>query len=447
MIDFPASPTVGQLFTTGALTYKYNGTAWLGQQASSSIAIPDAPNDGVQYGRQSQAWTPVAGGGGGVWIGDTAPADKVKYPFWWSSASLQLSIWYNDGNSSQWVDTNAEPDTLQGASGPWLLADGTVAAPGLAWASEPGLGWYKPAAGTIATTGGGGVISYISTSGAGTTMALGPSGSATVAGLNIYNGSVFSPNYNALGLQAVSSGYTISELLGGTATAKPLTMAFPAGVFVNATGLQLNAPSTDANLVINKPTAAQQSVIWGRKAGINRWAMILGDANPELGTNAGCNFNILNYDDAGSYINSTFLIDRKTGAILTQQNPAFGVSINSSVVVGTVLFNLISNNRGNCYNAANGRFTAPVPGTYRFSWQHLLAGTNGAGEYRIGFAKNGTMFLFSIRNIAPSQFETITVAAAIVMNAGDYVTCQFVSGPGPLYLDAGFNNFSGEFLG
>src|SRR5262245_62044528 len=27
--------------------------------------IPEAPNDGVQYGRQSLGWTPIVGGGGG----------------------------------------------------------------------------------------------------------------------------------------------------------------------------------------------------------------------------------------------------------------------------------------------------------------------------------------------------------------------------------------------
>ena len=78
-------------------------------------------------------------GGGGVWIGDTAPVDTTKYPFWWSSASLQLAIWYNDGNSSQWVDTNAQQD---GAYGALAVAGWHGGDSGLAWASEPGLGWY-----------------------------------------------------------------------------------------------------------------------------------------------------------------------------------------------------------------------------------------------------------------------------------------------------------------
>ena len=34
MIDFPASPTTGQLFTTGALTYRFDGAAWLGIPAT-----------------------------------------------------------------------------------------------------------------------------------------------------------------------------------------------------------------------------------------------------------------------------------------------------------------------------------------------------------------------------------------------------------------------------
>ena len=40
-------------------------------------------------------------------------------------------------------------DGLLGPTGPFKLQDGTVAAPGLAWASEPGLGFYRPGAGNL----------------------------------------------------------------------------------------------------------------------------------------------------------------------------------------------------------------------------------------------------------------------------------------------------------
>ncbi len=53
MIDFPASPTVGQQFTTAGVTWQWDGVKWI---AVGGGSIPDAPNDGTLYGRKSAAW-------------------------------------------------------------------------------------------------------------------------------------------------------------------------------------------------------------------------------------------------------------------------------------------------------------------------------------------------------------------------------------------------------
>jgi hypothetical protein len=50
--------------------------------AGSPAGIPEAPNDGTQYGRQSLSWTPIVGGGGGGGGGDvfgpvSAIADRI----------------------------------------------------------------------------------------------------------------------------------------------------------------------------------------------------------------------------------------------------------------------------------------------------------------------------------------------------------------------------------
>jgi hypothetical protein len=42
----------------------------------SGGAVAEAPNDGIQYGRQSLGWTPITGGGGGI---VDAPSDGVVY--------------------------------------------------------------------------------------------------------------------------------------------------------------------------------------------------------------------------------------------------------------------------------------------------------------------------------------------------------------------------------
>lgn len=110
---------------------------------ASSGGIPDAPNDGTQYGRQSLTWTPIAasapppdpatatplvesgtgavgtsvkyaredhvhpagGGGGGstVYAQDTPPVGAAAGSLWWESDTGNLYIYFNDGTSSQWV--------------------------------------------------------------------------------------------------------------------------------------------------------------------------------------------------------------------------------------------------------------------------------------------------------------------------------------------------------
>lgn len=67
---------------------------------------PDAPNDGKQYVRKNLAWSEVSIPPG-TYIGDDPPANPAPGQMWWESDTGNLYIWYNDGNSSQWVQVNA----------------------------------------------------------------------------------------------------------------------------------------------------------------------------------------------------------------------------------------------------------------------------------------------------------------------------------------------------
>lgn len=111
-----------------------------------AAGISDAPTDGFTYGRQSGGWNqvlPLAGGGmtgnlflfndptipqgaatkayvdakvaagnpsGGsildVIVSDTPPPLPIQGQLWWDSIGALLYMWYNDGNSSQWVNAN-----------------------------------------------------------------------------------------------------------------------------------------------------------------------------------------------------------------------------------------------------------------------------------------------------------------------------------------------------
>ena len=52
-MDFPASPTNGQVFISGNVTYTWNGYAWVG---GIPVAGADAPSDGGEYVRVNGVW-------------------------------------------------------------------------------------------------------------------------------------------------------------------------------------------------------------------------------------------------------------------------------------------------------------------------------------------------------------------------------------------------------
>ena len=78
----------------------------------TSLLGGDAPSEGdvLTYDASNLVWKPVAptgGGGGGasVTIADTAPAATAG-DLWWESDKGRLKIYYQDTDSSQWVDVS-----------------------------------------------------------------------------------------------------------------------------------------------------------------------------------------------------------------------------------------------------------------------------------------------------------------------------------------------------
>jgi len=89
-IDFPASPTNGQLFSpSNGGTYQWNGTFWL----------------------------PIGNTTATIWVGDTPPASPIANQFWFNSALGQTFIWYNDGSTTQWVPANPTTVLTQPGTG------------------------------------------------------------------------------------------------------------------------------------------------------------------------------------------------------------------------------------------------------------------------------------------------------------------------------------------
>jgi hypothetical protein len=154
--------------------------------------------------------------------GATAPPDTMPGMIWLDTSGggngvLKIRNAANTG----WI-------TISDTSGAVKLADGTVAAPGLAWASEPGLGWYRPSPGVIAMVASGAFTSFLSSSSAtSTVLGLYPraTGASFVTLLNQPNGSA---NYNSLQLSQLSTGGgVLATGATGSATRGDLTLDAP----------------------------------------------------------------------------------------------------------------------------------------------------------------------------------------------------------------------------
>lgn len=66
-------------------------------------------------------------------------------------------------------------------------------------------------------------------------------------------------------------------------------------------------------LWLRKTGSGQSSFIAGTRGSIERWRLVLGDPTPETGGNAGSEFGISRFDDAGNYLGDIFRIRRSDG--------------------------------------------------------------------------------------------------------------------------------------
>ena len=96
----------GNLNFTGTNTYfTSNITLAAGLKANGSFGTA---NQVLTSNGTSVYWANSTGGGASVSVSDTAPGTPQANSLWWKSDEGRLYIYYNDGNSSQWVA--ASPD-------------------------------------------------------------------------------------------------------------------------------------------------------------------------------------------------------------------------------------------------------------------------------------------------------------------------------------------------
>jgi len=132
--DFPTSPSLNDTHTENGVIWKWNGYAWdrvpsSGPQGAPGPAGSDG-TDGSDGGPGPtgppgpQGPTGPAGGDGadgvaGLDIGTSPPVGpSAAGDLWWDSDDGDLHVYYNDGNSSQWVTVSQGPAGSPGPAGP-----------------------------------------------------------------------------------------------------------------------------------------------------------------------------------------------------------------------------------------------------------------------------------------------------------------------------------------
>ena len=132
-VNFPNSPANGATVSVGNKTLEYNSTTGTWQIQASNIGAfavsdtaPSSPANGDLWFNSASLnlYAYYADGDSSQWLqvgtdaeeaqqlsatsSDTAPTSPNAGDMWFDTSELNLYIYYNDGNSSQWVQMNSE---------------------------------------------------------------------------------------------------------------------------------------------------------------------------------------------------------------------------------------------------------------------------------------------------------------------------------------------------
>ena len=126
-VTFPASPTTGQTYTYSNVVYTWDGKRWV-RYSSDTVpalsgntgkylttdgtvvswgtvnALPAQTSNGGKYlttDGSAASWATL--NAANITVADTAPGTPLNGNLWFNSANLNTYVYYNDGDSSQWV--------------------------------------------------------------------------------------------------------------------------------------------------------------------------------------------------------------------------------------------------------------------------------------------------------------------------------------------------------
>lgn len=137
-----------------------------------------------------------------------------------------------------------------------------------------------------------------------------------------------------------------------------------------------------------------------------------------------------------------------TGRVQAANQPSFHATSSNAPTTGTQwVFNSVTFNRGNNYNASTGNFTAPVTGVYYFYVFGLNANAD-TSDTRISLRVNGSVYSGDrfIMTKSTAKWETIYGMSVMSLTAGDYVSPWIEAAGAAFYTDGNYNGFGGYLV-
>ena len=228
-------------------------------------------------------------------------------PIYITSANIKLVLKTAAGVVVQTID----PVTMGG-----LYGDGTVLLPGIAFASDPDTGIYRIGANNIGISANGAKVVDISTTGVqvvGTTL----SGNGTVSLPGFSFTADTDSGFYRIGANNVGLALGGVKIWDYTTSSATLTASGPS--------VAINASAAGTNAIVSFQVGA-----------LSRWFLIK-ENTAEAGANAGSDFGIYAYDDAGSFLSTPIAITRSSGLItLGKGQLKFPATQNASADVNTM---------------------------------------------------------------------------------------------------------------
>jgi hypothetical protein len=135
----------------------------------------------------------------------------------------------------------------------------------------------------------------------------------------------------------------------------------------------------------------------------------------------------------------------ETGIVSRSNIPAFwAYNGTDTSATNPIIFTTAGLNTGNCYNTANGRFTAPLSGLYCISFR-VLPTQNQACQCRL-YLNGAVIEGLTGYGQTSSGYAGHSVTAPVLLTAGDYLQVYVTNGTallGPNYN----TGFTGWFIG